>query len=249
MFYKYLILPIFQIFLFVNIHCQIPQEDEMLIRISKEAWLGGVIHTNGLGINYTNAKFKTYKKKSLLNIDLININHDKEYKIFGSFDENAKKFVYGKLNSIYSLRVGIGSRKIAFEKLRQNGVQIAINYSYGTSIGLIKPIFLEVFKYDYSGRIAGISLERYDPEQHGFFNIYGRGSWFAGLMNTKINPGAYFKFGMEFEFSTTREIINSLELGITADAFMNPIIIMVDNQSHRFFPSIYLSCSIGNKFY
>ena len=29
-------------------------------------------------------------KKSLLNIDLININHDKEYKIFGSFDENAK---------------------------------------------------------------------------------------------------------------------------------------------------------------
>ena len=166
-----------------------------------------------------------------------------------TFDENAKKFVYGKLNSLYSLRIGLGSRKIAFEKLRQNGVQIAINCSYGTSIGLIKPIFLEVFQYDYSGRIAGISLERYDPEQHGFFNIYGRGSWSAGLLHTKINPGAYFKFGMEFEFSTTREIINSLELGITADAFMNPIIIMVDNQSYRFFPSIYLSCSIGNKFY
>ena len=75
------------------------------------------------------------------------------------------------------------SRKIAFEKLRQNGVQIAINYSYGTSIGLIKPIFLEVFKYDYSGRIAGISLERYDPEQHGFFNIYGEGH---GLLDSCI---------------------------------------------------------------
>ena len=50
----------------------------MLVRISKEAWLGGVIHTNGLGINYTNAKFKTYKKKSLINIDFININHDKD---------------------------------------------------------------------------------------------------------------------------------------------------------------------------
>ena len=66
MHYKHLIIPIFQIFLFVNIHCQIPQEDEMLVRISKEAWLGGVIHTNGLGINYTNAKFKTYKKDSYL---------------------------------------------------------------------------------------------------------------------------------------------------------------------------------------
>ena len=150
---------------------------------------------------------------------------------------------------MYSLRVGIGSRKIVFEKLRQNGVQIALNYSYGTSIGFVKPVYLEVFKYDYSGRIAGISLERYDPEQHGFFNIYGRGPWSAGLMNTKINPGAYFKFGMEFEFSTNREIINSLELGLTTDAFMNPITIMVDSQSHRFFPSIFLSCSIGNKFY
>ena len=221
----------------------------MLVRISKEAWLGGVIHTNGFGINYTNAKFKTYKKKSLLNIDFININHDKEYKIFGSFDENAKKFVYGKLNSLYSLRVGIGSRKIIFEKLRQNGVQISLNYSYGTSLGFVKPVYLEVFKYDYSGRIAGISLERYDPEQHGFFNIYGRGSWSAGLMNSRINPGAYFKFGMEFEFSTNREIINSLEFGLTTDAFINPITIMVDSQSQRFFPSIFLSCSIGNKFY
>lgn len=221
----------------------------MLVRVSKETWLGGILHTNGLGINYTNAKFRTFKKKSLLNVDLIGINHDKEYKIFGSFDENAKKFVYGKLNSLYALRVGIGSRKIVFEKLRQNGVQIAINYTYGTSIGLVKPVFLEVFKYDFSGRIAGISLERYNPEQHGFFNIYGRGSWTAGLMSTKINPGAYFKFGMEFEFSTTREIINSLEFGFSADAFMNPVIIMVDNNSHRFFPSIYLSFSIGNKFY
>ena len=60
MFYKYLILPIFQIF-FVNINCQIPQEDEMLVRISKEAWLGGVIHTNGLGINYTNANLRLTK--------------------------------------------------------------------------------------------------------------------------------------------------------------------------------------------
>ena len=62
MHYKYIILSTFQIFLFVNIYCQIPQEDKMLVRISKEAWLGGVIHTNGLGINYTNAKFK---KKNL----------------------------------------------------------------------------------------------------------------------------------------------------------------------------------------
>lgn len=221
----------------------------MKARIVKEVWLGGILHTNGLGLNYTSSRFKTYKKKSLINIDLISVKHDKEYKIFGSFDENAKKFVYGKLNSLYSLRVGLGNRLVLLEKLRENGVQLAINYSGGPSLGLIKPVFLEVFKYDISGKIAGISLERYDPELHSFYNIYGRGNWTAGLMSTRLNPGAFFKFGLEFEYSTNREIINSLEFGCSADVYLNSIILMVNNSQRRFFPSLYVSCSIGNKFF
>lgn len=221
----------------------------MMARIVKEVWVGGILHTNGLGLNYSAAKFKTYKKKALVNVDLVNVKHDKEYKIFGSFDENAKKFVYGKLNSLYSLRVGIGNRLVLIEKLRENGLQLSINYSCGPSIGLIKPVFLEVFKYDVSGQIAGISLERYDPELHNFYNIYGRGPWSAGIMSTKLNPGAFLKFGLEFEFSTTREIINSLEVGFSADAYLNSIKLMVNNPQRRFYPSLYISCSIGNKFY
>ena len=92
-------------------------------------------------------------------------------------------------------------------------------------------------------------MERYDPELHNFYNIYGRGPWSAGIMSTKLNPGAFLKFGLEFEFSTTREIINSLEVGFSADAYLNSIKLMVNNSHRRFYPSLYISCSIGNKFY
>ena len=168
----------------------------MRVRIVKETWIGAVLQSNGLGLNYSTSKFSTYKKKKLFNIDLINISHDKEYKIFGSFDESAKKFIYGKLNSLFALRVGWGQRKIIFEKLRDNGLQLSVNYSLGPSIGFLKPVYLEVFKYNNTGQVIGISLERYDPELHNFYNIYGRGPWSAGIMSTKLNLGGFLKFGL-----------------------------------------------------
>ena len=233
----------------ISVFSQRPVNEKLMVRISKEIWLGGTVHSSGFALNYGISKFQTFKKKSLVNVDLLSINHDKEYKIFGSFDENAKKFIFGKLNSLYALRIGFGKRKIIYEKLRENGLQITMNYTVGPSLGLEKPVFLEVFKYDFSGKIAGIATERYNPELHNFYNIYGRASWSAGLMETKINPGMFFKFGLDFDYSSNREIINSLEVGVSVDIFSRPVILMAENNNYRFYPSVYISCSIGNKFY
>ena len=242
------LLLIFQIFS-ASVISQVPVNEKLKVRISKEIWLGATVHSSGFALNYGMSKFKTFKKKSLINVDLVSINHDKEYKIFGSFDENAKKFIFGKFNSLYTVRFGFGNRRILYEKLRENGLQISMNYTVGPSVGLVKPVFLEVFKYDFSGRIAGIATERYDPELHNFYNIYGRASWAAGLMETKINPGMFFKFGLDFDYSSNRDIINSLEVGACLDVFSKPVILMVENNNYRFYPSVYINCSIGNKFY
>ena len=243
-----LLILIFQTFV-LSVFSQVPVNEKLMVRINKEIWVGGTIHSAGLGLNYGVSKFQTYKKKSLINVDLMSFNHDKEYKIFGSFDENAKKFIFGKKNSLYTLRLGFGKRKILYEKLRDNGLQITMNYTVGPSLGLVKPVFLEVFKYDFTGKIAGIATERYDSELHNFYNIYGRAPWSAGLMETKINPGMFFKFGLDFDYSSNREILNSLEVGVSLDVFSKPVVLMVENNSYRFYPSVYINCSIGNKFY
>ena len=242
------LLLIFQLFS-ASMFSQVPVNEKLMVRITKEIWLGATVHSSGFALNYGMSKFKTFKKKSLINVDLVSINHDKEYKIFGSFDENAKKFIFGKFNSLYTVRFGFGNRKILYEKLRENGLQISMNYTVGPSLGLVKPVFLEVFKYDFSGRIAGIATERYDPELHNFYNIYGRAPWTAGLMETKFNPGMFFKFGLDFDYSSNRDIINSLEVGACLDVFTKPVILMVENNNYRFYPSVYINCSIGNKFY
>ena len=176
-------------------------------------------------------------------------NATEEYKIFGYPDENAKKYVYGKLNSLYVARVGFGRKKVIIEKLREKGLQFAINWSSGASLGFVKPVYLEVFKYDLSDNPIGVSLEKYDPNIHTFYDIFGRGRWSAGLSETTINPGGYFKAGMEFDYSTEREIINSLEIGMAIDVFLLPIKLMVENNRQNIFPTMYINFSIGNKFY
>ena len=70
---------------------QLPNEESLQVRVSKEVWLGAVIHSNGFGLNLDVAKFKTYKKKNLLHVELVNMKHPKEYKMLGFGDESAKK--------------------------------------------------------------------------------------------------------------------------------------------------------------
>jgi hypothetical protein len=138
---------------------------------------------------------------------------------------------------------------VVVEKLREKGLQLAINWSTGLSVGFVKPVYLQVLKFDILDNLTGISSERYDPDLHNFSDIYGRGRWSKGLFETKINPGIYFKAGLEFDYSITREIINTLEVGMMVDLFYSPIKIMADNNANYIFPNLYLNFSLGNKYY
>ena len=105
------------LFNFLTVICsysQLPNEESLQVRVSKEVWLGAVVHSNGFGVNLDVAKFKTYKKKNLLHVELVNMKHPKEYKMLGFGDESAKKYVYGKLNYLNIIRFGTGRRKLLF---------------------------------------------------------------------------------------------------------------------------------------
>jgi hypothetical protein len=236
-------------FIFLNYHSQLPAVQVNEARFTKEAWGGIIMHSQGFGLNFNYSKFKTYKKKKYYTLDFLSMHHEKEYKIFGSIDESAKRYVFGKLNSFMVLRPGIGGRKMFLEKLRDNGLQIAFNWSYGPSIGLTKPVYLEVLKINSLGQIIGYSTEKYDPEAHNIYNIYGRGPWSKGFLESKFHIGGFLKLACEFEFSDDRGIIKALELGGVLDVFPNRIPIMTEIENPFIFPTVYLSVLIGAKYY
>jgi hypothetical protein len=156
--------------------------------------------------------------------------------------------VYGKLNNFYILRPTLTIRNIIADKLRYSGVQVGYVFQSGPSLGITKPVYLEIgypsFPYEY------IAVEKYDPNKHYLDDIFGRASGLNGLNELKLHPGWFAKFGLNFEYSNERYVLKGLEAGVAFDGYLRDIPIMADFEepNKQLFLTFYLNFFIGSKF-
>ena len=227
---------------------QRPAHQDNQVGYRKEFYGGMNIHTQGWGLTGTYCSWNTYKIRNIFEVSLIGMKHQKEYKVYGqSIDESAKGYVYGKLNSFYVLRAIYGRKKVVYEKLRDQGVQISRVLGIGASLGMTKPEYLEIIKKIglYS---STLSVERYDPELHNQSNIYGRAQWSRGMSELKVHPGVSLKGGLNFEYSNEYERVKAIEVGAILDVYPWKIPIMTSTDNHFLFGTLYVNLLIGKKF-
>ncbi len=217
--------------------------------IFKKAYYGGgVIHTQGFGACFYQWKHKTYLRKRVLGVEVVGMRHLKEKKIHRRVDDNARGYSYGKLNSMFLVRLQWGYKKILFDKIRKKGVEISAISLFGPSIAFTKPEYLEIF-HQYNG-VGVVTEERYDPNEHFPSNIYGRAPWLTGLDELDVHPGGFAKLGLQFEHSSKQQGIKSVEVGAVLDAYPWKIPIMVESEavSNNFlFGTLYIAVTFGKK--
>ncbi|MBK7101950.1 MAG: hypothetical protein IPH63_09220 [Flavobacteriales bacterium] len=157
----------------------------------KRELIGGVlIHGDGWGLQFYHAKYNTARERRLLGLELVGMKHPKEIKSFNPYYEDSRGYFYGKANSFMILRPTYGQKLQITDKIRRSGVEVNFIWGVGPSLGLLKPVYLQIGKPD---RIpyANIVTERYDPAVHDVQNIYGRATWFNGLDEMKLYPGGF----------------------------------------------------------
>ncbi len=213
----------------------------------RKAYYGGIqIHTGGWGATFTYSKFNTFKNKRTLSIELVSMKNGKEFKRSATNDETAKGYFYGKLNNLTQLRLKRGTKKIIYEKLRKQGVEISFTTKYGITLGFLKPVYLEVLKLTANQRVETVS-EKYNPELHNINNIYGRSSNLSGLSELSIIPGGTLSGSFIFDFSADRKKVKSIELGISLDAYYKRLPIMTQIQNKFLYPSAFINFQFGKK--
>ena len=216
--------------------------------IYRKSWtLGFKLHTSGIGGEFRKEKFVTATQKNFWNIDISNIKHIKEQKSLNQGQEESN-LVYGKLNSFYQIKAGIGKQKVMFKKLVIRGVQISSIYNISLTAGWLKPVFVEVQVGDLNENPTS-SIEKYDPYSHSYERISGKGPWLAGFGSSMLVPGASAKFALNFEFSPEEDEIKALEAGIILDGFIDPIPLMAFNRQYNVFFNVYVSFLFGRKTY
>ena len=221
-------------------------DDEEKIFYRNEQTYAATLNSHGLSAGFRYARRIDAFRKTIYEAEFAQIKDAEEIKITFSSNQFGGSFVYGKLNAFGTLRAGIGIQKELFRKHDKGGISIRYFYTFGPSIGFIKPVYYEISRIeaDPNGvQVEVTSVEQF--ERHVLNNIERKAPFYVGLTETKVAPGLYGKFGFTFEFSRKDMAFNALETGIVFDAFIRKIPIMANDYNTWYFPAFFISYRFG----
>jgi hypothetical protein len=220
---------------------EISEQPRIFYRNEKS--VGILVNSNGLGINGRYASRINARKKTIYELDFVGIKHSKEYKYSNPYNSN-KTFVFGKLNSFFDLRVGYGKQKEMFRKVDKGGISIRRYFSFGPTLGILKPIYYEVLQPTSDPFQYNLVTEKFVTHLNQQY-IYGKASFFKGFNEISVVPGAYARFGLSFEYSKSDITIHALETGLILDAFPKKIPIMDTEENDFLFLTLFVSIRFG----
>ena len=219
-------------------------DEQQTVFFRNERSFAILLNSDGLGVSYREAKRKNYLNKRLLEIDLGTLKHPKEYRISNPYTTGTGTFVFGKLNSTYFLRGGIGSQHEIFQKADLGGVAVRYFYTAGPVLAFYKPIYYKVL-YPISLTDYEIREEKFEVSIHDPSDIFSKASFLKGIGETKVLPGLYVKGGFNFEYSKEDKVIHAIEAGVQINAFPKSIPIMANSDNKAVFFSLFVSYRFG----
>lgn len=186
-------------------------------------------HTMGYGANFRYLKFDGAFHKKGLEIELSKLRHPKEVTSTANRSySNARGYVFDRENSFFSLRGGYIYENILFDKTDQGTVSISLILSGGLSLGLVKPIYVQILANENSNT-GPIVAERYNHQKHTGSTILGEANFFKGIGETKLHPGAFVKVGSNFNYQLLERKVTSLEAGVIYDFFYKEVPIFYED--------------------
>ncbi len=220
-----------------------------------------MLNSNGWGANYRYGKRIDAANKRLFEVDFAYMKHPKEKKSYSQTTSGAR-YVDGKKNLAFDFRFGYGRQHEMFRKHDVGGVAIRYFYNFGPSVVLLKPIYYDVGEaVPMPGGGGSYLNELPEPQKYNSewpaYNIYviSRASFFRGFDNVSAVPGAFAKFGFNFEFGKQDRVIHALEAGLIAEGFIKKVEIMDFTnanasqtkiaQNQQFFFTVFLSYRFG----
>ena len=222
--------------------------DEAKIFFRNERTFSGTLFSNGWGVDYQKANRIDAFRSYTFGGGFGGIKHPKEYKSQSPYTAGwGRSYVFGKLNEVVTLRGGAGFQREIFSKYDQGGIAIRLFYGGGLALALLKPIYyLKIVAIDYETSRILYEPAQFDPDyMQSIYDIYDRESFFVGIKEIKMRPGAFVKAGVSFEYSSSETTINALEGGVQLDGFLGKIPIMSGDENQRLLFSLFVTYRFG----
>lgn len=240
---KLLIIAVLVIIGISSVYAQGELNEQQKVFFRNERSFGISLNSDGIGLGYRGAKRIDFRNKRLLEIEGGTLKHPKEYRISNPYTTGGN-FVFGKLNSTFYLRAGLGHQHELYKKADLGGIAVRYFFSAGPVFAIYKPIYYRVL-YPVSVNEFVIREEKFSSSIALPQDIYGKAAFTKGFNEIKFMPGLYVKGGFNFEHSKEDKVIHAIEVGAQINAFPKVIPIMANNSNKAIFLSLFVSYRFG----
>ncbi len=221
---------------------------------TKEIYFGVKVHSNGFALGGNYGFIRNKKHTLVAHFQIASLRHHREIKQRNEFviSPSPKSYIYGKRNSFYGIHLGFGGKYYFSEKSKRRAIAVALAYSAGPSIGLLKPYYLNII-HPVDNSFDEIIAEAYSDENRAdFINpaiITGKSGFKYGLGEMSVIMGGYFQTGLNFDWGANHEFVKAIEVGLMVDAYAKTVPIMIpDVEDNKFlFFNLYLALQLGKR--
>jgi hypothetical protein len=236
-----------------RINALIKQEEEGVIAFRKHTVYGLKLTNDGYGFFMEVGRGQSINKALLFQLDFAERKHAKEDKQTNP-NLPSSPFIYGKINFFYPLKLGVQQQILLGNKTNKNGVSVTANFGGGISLALLRPYMLDVFDTSL-GKRRNIKFESADSSlftdnerltDATDLSVAGP-SFGSGWNQMKLTPGAYAKAALRFDYGRFNEMVNALEVGITAEYYTKKIPQLVFVKYNRLFINAYVAIMFGKR--
>ncbi len=225
----------------LNAQGEIDEQQKIFFR--NERSFAILLNTNGLGLNYREARRINYLNKRTYEIELGTLKHPREYKQPNYYSQGT--FIFGKLNTAVYLSGGIGRQHELYKKADLGGIAVRYFYSAGPTLALYKPIYYRILYPISTNFEYEIREEKFDPQIHDPYLIYSKASFLKGFDELKVLPGLFAKGGFNFEYSKEDKIIHAIEIGASLSGYPKKIPIMSSSDNKAVMFTLFVSYRFG----
>ena len=229
------------------------QNDDDEEEYSREFVWGINKNTNGGYIGGLNLKFSNRTAPGVyrtMGFEVVNVKHPKETRYLSRY--GGGYYILNKINYLYALRFSMGQERVLFKKGPQQGVQVNAIGSFGPTIGLVSPYFVEYGDGSGNSVTTGPYIPfdptaKPDPVGIPMDRIYGPGRPFQGIAQSAIAPGVHARAGISFEFGTFKSNVSGIEVGVMAESYLQKVRLLTIGDGQWFFPSAYITLFHGSR--
>jgi hypothetical protein len=155
----------------------------------------------------------------------------------------SSSYRYGKINSLYVLKVGLGYQKMIAGKPDPGCVAIHWANTAGFALGMLKPYYLNVYgdpeAIKYSEATQGPFLDQN--------SIEGSAGFSKGLGEMAYVPGGYIRSALNFDFSTNKNTIIGVQVGANAEFYSQNMQLMANQPPKMAYYDMFIAVQFGRR--